>query len=301
LELEREQKVLTTKDPPILVVEEIHSTSIFLQVDFEYEWTSMDFEVKMKTDLAYGPMLKTKNKFYYFQFLKPNTVYLFKARAYNKENSTRTEFSEPIEVKTLVQPTFTTASQNVVGFNLMLKEKIQNYVIPEMFQKFHVQNLNVLVLGGPGSGKSSFVNSIKTALEEKYVEVQNTFNSEDITTKRMVKFTINKNQTIKIWDSFGVKGNNYRKILKHLVTGRLKEGYNKYQQDNNPVVADLRQNCNLNDCIHAVLIAVSVETTKQPEKMKELHWIMNELENKYFIQPIVILTKCDQLFNQGEF
>jgi hypothetical protein len=56
--------------------------------------------------------------------------------------------------------------------------------------------------------------------------MQNTFNSKHITTKRLMKFTINKNQNIKIWDSFGVKGTNYKNILGPLISGRLKEGYN---------------------------------------------------------------------------
>jgi len=60
------------------------------------------------------------------------------------------------------------------------------------FKKFNVNNLNILLLGLPGSGKSTLINSIKTALEEKYVEMQNTFNSKEITTKRLMKFTINK-------------------------------------------------------------------------------------------------------------
>ncbi len=41
-----------------------------------------------------------------------------------------------------------------------------------------------------------------------------------------MKFAINKNQTIKIWDSFGIKGTNYNNILDPLINGKLKEGYN---------------------------------------------------------------------------
>jgi len=90
-----------------------------------------------------------------------------------------------------------------------------------------VNNLNILLLGQPGSGKSTLINSIKTALEEKYVEMQNTFNSKEITTKRLMKFTMNKNQNIKIWDCFGIK-HNYGNILDPLINGKLKEGYGKY-------------------------------------------------------------------------
>jgi len=55
-----------------------------------------------------------------------------------------------------------------------------------------------------------------------------------------MKFTINKNQNIKMWDSFGVKGTNYKNILDHLISGRLKEGYNQYQANNNPTQSDIR-------------------------------------------------------------
>ena len=59
--------------------------------------------------------------------------------------------------------------------------------------------------------------------------MQNTFNSTEITTKRLMKFSINKTHSIKIWDSFGLKGNNYHNILAPILKGKLKEGYNKYQ------------------------------------------------------------------------
>jgi len=73
-----------------------------------------------------------------------------------------------------------------------MRERIQSYKMNPFFKKFNVNNLNILLLGLPGSGKSTLINSIKTALEEKYVEMQNTFNSKEITTKRLMKFTINK-------------------------------------------------------------------------------------------------------------
>lgn len=123
--------------------------------------------------------------------------------------------------------------------------------------------------------------------------MQNTFNSTKITTKRLMKFTINKNQNIKMWDSFGVKGTNYKNILDHLISGRLKEGYNQYQANNNPTQSDIRQYSTLNDQIHVVLLAISVEHLKEQKDMEQVEWLLKQLGVKYRLEPIIILTKAD--------
>ena len=46
-----------------------------------------------------------------------------------------------------------------------------NYKIPETFSKFGIECLNILIFGPKSSGKSSVINSIKTAFEKKYVHI----------------------------------------------------------------------------------------------------------------------------------
>ena len=99
------KKKLVDKDPPILKITEIHSSSLFLQVEFEHEFTSFSIEIKKKSDQTFNRET-TKNKFLYFDNLQPNTLYVLRALAKNNKNYTETILSKPIEVKTLTTPTF---------------------------------------------------------------------------------------------------------------------------------------------------------------------------------------------------
>ncbi len=91
-----------------------------------------------------------------------------------------------------------------------------------------------MLFGISDSGKSSFLNSIETAIQNKYVELHNTMNHKNIVTRKLQKFKINSKQTISIWDCFGIGGNNYDQIIQYLMDGRLKEGYDSYYGSHRP-------------------------------------------------------------------
>lgn len=130
----------------------------------------------------------TQNNVYYLQNLRPNTEYFIRCRAIIKKNK-KTGWSQPVLLKTLKQFVFIQqmfkSNKSVLGYNIKIRNQIQNYKIPSKFKQFGIDNINILLFGMSKSGKSAFLNSIETTMQNKYVELHNTMSYKNIVTRRL--------------------------------------------------------------------------------------------------------------------
>ena len=83
-------------------------------------------------------------------------------------------------------------NQSILQYNVKLRAAIQGYQVSDLHRMFGVAHLNIMLFGMPDAGKSAFLNSIQTALQNKYVELHNTMTHKNIVTRRLQKFRINQ-------------------------------------------------------------------------------------------------------------
>jgi septin family protein len=116
----------------------------------------------------------------------------------------------------------TKLTNEIYGFIKKIKklrpEKVHHLVA-------NIRNLNILVLGPIGSGKSSFINSLMSGLNQKYCEILNVRNSATRVTTSLTKIFLSENKKIRVCDTFGWGDEHFRSVCDLLIQGKLPDGY----------------------------------------------------------------------------
>jgi len=61
-------------------------------------------------------------------------------------------------------------AMTLAGYINKTKVSLNNYKVPALFEYFGIENINILILGHEGVGKSCFLNSLKTSLSLDFCE-----------------------------------------------------------------------------------------------------------------------------------
>ncbi len=71
------------------------------------------------------------------------------------------------------------------------RKHISQYKMKKEYKVFGVDALNIMVIGPSKCGKSSFLSSMKTALEQKFVNIEDSIASTTSNLKQVNDFTLN--------------------------------------------------------------------------------------------------------------
>jgi hypothetical protein len=124
-----------------------------------------------------------------------------------------------------------------------------------------VPKVNVLLVGGPGAGKSSLVNSIYSALEGEMVRLAARGTGAGTITTRFTKYDFEDlAPAVAIWDSAGWTEDTYKHgALNYVLRGHLPDGFELDQRHIDDRSPGFRPSPVAGDYMHVVLIAVPYE------------------------------------------
>lgn len=150
---------------------------------------------------------------------------------------------------------------------------------------------NILIFGQFGHGKSSFINTLKSAVTGKRVVEALVGASEDHVTVDFKRYELTP--FIASWDPWGWSNSNYRKgELMQMMRGLVKHGQNKDRK----LIQQTSQDAMERNKIDIVFFCISAEVvrsgnTDYMKQLKEFHGQLMEEGH----HPYVVLTKIDEI------
>lgn len=138
-----------------------------------------------------------------------------------------------------------------------------------------IENLNILVLGGIGAGKSSFISTLQSIIKGKYDSQFALAGASDKTfTTKFQKLSFEGVPQVKILETFGIQKNNYEHILKPLLDGTLPEGQGESKDplpDYGPATLQSR--------VHAVIFVMDANIKGEfyKERLDDITKIFNKI------------------------
>jgi len=172
----------------------------------------------------------------------------------------------------------------------------------------HLKPINILFFGLAGSTKSSFINGVSTLLSDSD-EIKNPAaaggNSKHITTSlvRYKSETYLPESNIHLWDTWGLTNQTYKgEELGMIINGQVPSNWEMGDvlSAQNGEIQKYKDNANMR-AINAILFFVPQAALGDPSLepvRKSLQFYFAELVTKYRFNPIVVITRVDEINNQ---
>lgn len=181
-----------------------------------------------------------------------------------------------------------------------LRDLILAVQVPECLKSVGIPTFNIGVFGDCGNGKSSFINTLLTALapkdRNKIKLCAITGQDDNSITPGKEKFPLTK--SINILDSAGMQPNdNSNNEIDSLAQGRLLDNYQQggaLNEDNRR----FRREANLKGAPHVFIYVVDVGTAVNDDSIRRFVDLARLLR-KHQVQVLVALTKLDLLQENG--
>jgi len=176
-----------------------------------------------------------------------------------------------------------------------LSEELLNYA-PPSFQQFKLTHFNFLIVGGMGTGKSSLINTLLTALDSRIRTDQKVRdNPEEHITRHFSKALLTSNLIVA--DSWGWSKDNYnRREFEYMLQGRLKTSA--------PLTAGVEidkhlkiftsETEGLQERIHCVILVIPAKSYDNLDYIKRLKEFKKVIEEND-VEFIVAVTQIDKL------
>lgn len=156
----------------------------------------------------------------------------------------------------------------------------------DLSEYFHVECCNVLILGKPGFGKSSVINTMISMQGEYYKNVAAVATQDVSFTRHILGYQINLNKNLIFKDSFGFENGNYKAILELLLDGQLGDGH----EIDKPIQKNQIHNNNINDKIHVVVLVMDSTNLDKKSVMNEYAEFAQDLTKKGFLLLFLIFN-----------
>ncbi|KAL0033092.1 hypothetical protein WJX79_002778 [Trebouxia sp. C0005] len=164
-------------------------------------------------------------------------------------------------------------------------------------KRLPVDNINILLCGGVGAGKSSFVSTIDSLCEGRISRLAPHGTGTGSLTRSLRKYTFTDPETDqlvhwKLWDSMGWGVNDYKQgELNYILDGNLPDGCDL----DRPISAQtpgFKAQPSLGDRVHCVILVVPCDSATDECYMKRLGE-MRQFARARDLMPLVLLTKID--------
>jgi predicted GTPase len=237
----------------------------------------------------------------FLEKLAPNTEFTVRGRVF-LTNDTWSDPSPPVKFQTLAA----SPNRHILMDPQARQEEFERkhkiygiYQIPNDLKIKGVKQINILLLGRMGAGKSSLLNTTISTLAGHWKPYAIFRSDVETVSKQLKKYPITPDGSICIWDSYGWSGNNYKgQELDLILEGYLQDGYVENPEG---VVLDQKRNKHwnpsptINDQMHAVILVISAHSVGSESEMTQVRDFFKAITNSSRrIQPIVALTKLDE-------
>lgn len=253
--------------------------------------------------------------------LQPGTPYRVRVRAIYK-NGVKSDWMENQKILTYSKVAiieWLKDKELTIQKHQELLEKLPAAKVHMSLKQMGHKQLNILLLGPMGHGKSSFVNTAASTFASEYCTPSLTqLNPNKTCTTVLKEVDIlayqnqKKNNYLHFMDSFGIRHNrdgqavptdrnfnnsNYGDCLEKILNGNLGSGYKEWDYiDTKRMNMD---NNNINKKIHAIGFIVDVVAMKQEENIKVIKEFLESIQNISKYRPLIIFTKCDTIMQRS--
>jgi len=199
---------------------------------------------------------------------------------------------EVLEIKDISRANIPVFNAN---FNLLDQKKnfFRNYLPP--FPQLKVQKINVLIVGGAGSGKSSYINTINYSLNDIFGQLapsKPTASGGHVTT---VYRQYQMAPCINLCDTKGWSNKTYKfEELSLILDGVMPPNMDMNTPNLTYHHPLMRKDATRNECIHTIIIFSPVEEAADLEYCEKLKLFVEQAEKRQ-MTVIVVLSKCDEL------
>ena len=179
-----------------------------------------------------------------------------------------------------------------------LQEKIQgyrknlrNYCIPQVLVDVGLRQLNINVIGEIGNGKSSFINTIQTAMQDKEEQICQSVpagESQKTYTTNYVSRSIWPCTPIQVKDLWGYQFNAEFKGIEELLRGQLRENCeeSRIHEANQPLPSP-----SINTKPHAIVLLCDIYSVHNHEKMAKFQELYDKFRQEFEIPTHVVISK----------
>jgi len=175
--------------------------------------------------------------------------------------------------------------------------------------------VNILLIGRTGNGKSSFINTLYSSLEEQYYDIAFSSRSPQSVTKEITQIRLFPNNdsgslAVNLWDSFGIEqrvpgrlslmDTNYASCLECLLGGnigpgfRLEEAWNEIDT-NSP---HYTTSPSVSKRVHVIAFIYAATSVEGNDDNDLLQQFFRKCIDEYQMKPMVILTHCDEYYSR---
>jgi len=237
---------------------------------------------------------------YVIDNLKPETEYVIQVIAHLKRGGTSPpasmKFATPVEPP---QVLLMGDTARLIEENEKMRDYILNYRPPE---ELDCDCVNILMSGRVGSGKSSLINTIFSALYGSYQPKALAGNRATTTTLTITKYPIDSKADshpayIRLWDIYGWNLTNYQSEFEGLLAGSLNDGFKEGMKCT--VIADEVEKTFINyqptfsDRVHSVILLTDPFSIKLEPEINRLCSFRDKFADVGSLQGHVLVTKLD--------
>jgi len=169
--------------------------------------------------------------------------------------------------------------------------------VPPSLPHLPFPHVNLFVFGGMGAGKSSYINTLFSALAYKVVSPAKTRASADKSIT-LEFFQRDLSDKIYIYDAWGWSKTNYQnKEFEYILTGKMKHGYNC--EDKNAHTY-LRDTASIEHQVHCIIFVIPAKSADNADYISKLKQFIDEADalGKKYIVAISQLDKDEESFRE---
>jgi len=288
--------------PPTVKVSGVYPRSAKLEFDTNEDYTQFKIQRYDHNSATFMEAGKTRLRKFLLENLAPNTEHTFQVHCCLRKGHNSP--STLIHIKTPPESKEAAVLDNLQELNAKidkLRTDILGWRPPE---NLDCDVINIVILGRVGAGKSSFINTVCSALYGCYQPRANVGSRAFTFTLEVTKYPLtgdNKVVYINLWDVYGWQLENYQHEFAALLAGNLRSGFREGMNSNSSIAKDseklyLNDKATFSDRMHAAILLTDPfysTTIGGDQELKRLAWFMQQISDIAGLQGHLLMTKLD--------